>query len=152
MVLDRVQRQILSELQRDARISSQELANKVGLSLSPCWRRVKELEKVGLIKRYTVVLDRRKLGLSTCVMAQVTLKNHGDGAAADFEARVAQRDEVVECYAIAGECDYLLKVVVSDIDAYNDFTNEFLLRMPVVGSVRTGVALREVKCETALPV
>lgn len=151
MKIDRIQRQILAELQKNSRISNQELADRVGLSVSPCWRRVRELEEGGLIRSYVALLDRKKLGLDACLWCQVRLKKHSAAIAEQFEAMVAGRPEVVECYELTGEADYLMKVYLPDMDAYTAFMHSFLLKMQDVDVVRTSVTLREIKNETALP-
>lgn len=152
MKLDRIQRQILAELQKDSRISNQELADRVGLSVSPCWRRVKELEEAGLIRRYVALLDRRKIGLGVCLWAQVRLKKLSAEATDEFEELVNARPEIAECYFLTGEHDYMLKIYLPDMDAYSVFMRDFLLKSAEVEVVRTSVTLREVKNETALPV
>lgn len=152
MKLDRIQRQILAELQQNSRISNQELADRVGLSVSPCWRRVRELEEAGLIKRYVAVLDRRKLGLDACLWCQVRLKKHNAQIIEQFEALVQARAEVVECYELTGEHDFLMKVYLPDMESYAAFMHGFLLKIPEVDVVRSGVTLREIKNDTALPI
>ncbi len=152
MKIDRIQRQILAELQKNSRISNQELADRVGLSVSPCWRRVRELEEGGLIRSYVALLDRKKLGLDACLWCQVRLKKHSALIAEQFETMVAARPEVVECYELTGESDYLMKVYLPDMDAYTAFMHSFLLKMQEVDVVRTSVTLREIKNETALPI
>ncbi|HPR06292.1 MAG TPA: Lrp/AsnC family transcriptional regulator [Denitromonas sp.] len=152
MKIDRIQRQILAELQKNSRISNQELADRVGLSVSPCWRRVRELEEGGLIRAYVALLDRKKLGLDACLWCQVRLKKHSALIAEQFETMVATRPEVVECYELTGESDYLMKVYLPDMDAYTAFMHSFLLKMQEVDVVRTSVTLREIKNETALPI
>lgn len=152
MKIDRIQRQILAELQKNSRISNQELADRVGLSVSPCWRRVRELEEGGLIRSYVALLDRKKLGLDACLWCQIRLKKHSATIAEQFESMVAGRPEVVECYELTGESDYLMKVYLPDMDAYTAFMHSFLLKMQDVDVVRTSVTLREIKNETALPI
>lgn len=152
MKLDRIQRQILDELQKNSRVSNQELADRVGLSVSPCWRRVRELEEGGLIRRYVALLDRKKLGLDTCVWCHVRLKKHSAQVLEQFEALIQTRPEVVECYELTGENDYVMKVYLPDMDSCTAFMHNFLLKIPAVDTVRTSVVLREVKYETALPI
>lgn len=150
--LDRTTRRIVHELQRDGTLSAQQLAERVGLSATPVWRRVKELEQSGLLRRRVALVDREKLGLSICVLAYVSLLRHGPGVAEDFENFVRASPEVMECASITGEADFVLKIVVADMKAYDRFLNERVFTLPGIASVRSNVVLREVKYETALPV
>lgn len=150
--LDRASRQILEALQADARLSTQALAEKVGLSATPVWRRVKDMEERGLIRDHVALLDREKLGLSICVLANVSLVRHSEGAVEQFERLVATQREIIECHAITGEADYVIKVVAADMKAYDAFLQQHIFKLPGVSSVRSNVVLREVKYETALPV
>lgn len=149
--LDGASLKILTELQKNARISSNELAEKISMSASPCWRRQKELEDNGYIVRYAALLDRRKLGLSVVCLLHVSLLRHAEGVVEQFEEAMRLRPEVVECYETTGGSDYLVKVVVADMDAYHDFLHNVMVKLPGVSQVNTSVALREVKYETALP-
>ena len=148
---DRASRAILRELQRDARLPQQALAERVGLSATPVWRRIRELETRGVIRRWVALLDREKLGLHACVLANVSLDRHAEGVVEGFERQVRACPEIVECHGITGEADYLIKVVVPDMKAYDRFLHEVVFRIPGVASIRTNVVLREVKYETALP-
>ena len=150
--LDRASRQILEALQQDARLSTQALAEQVGLSATPVWRRVKEMEERGLIRGHVALLDREKLGLSICVLANVSLVRHSEGAVEQFERLVATQREIIECHGITGEADYVIKVVAADMKAYDAFLQQHIFKLPGVASVRSNVVLREVKYETALPV
>ena len=150
--LDRASREILEALQADARLSTQALAEKVGLSATPVWRRVKDMEERGLIRGHVALLDREKLGLSICVLANVSLVRHSEGAVEQFERLVATQREIIECHAITGEADYVIKVVAADMKAYDAFLQQHIFKLPGVSSVRSNVVLREVKYETALPV
>ncbi|MFN4115607.1 MAG: Lrp/AsnC family transcriptional regulator [Inhella sp.] len=150
--LDRVSRSILEALQEDARQSTQALADRLGLSATPVWRRIKEMEERGLIRRHVALVDREKLGLSICVLANVSLVRHSDGAVEQFEALVRASREIIECHGITGEADYLIKIVVPDMKAYDQFLQSKVFRLPGVASVRSNVVLREVKYETALPI
>lgn len=149
--LDPASLKILAELQKNGRISANELAEKIGMSASPCWRRQKELEDNGYIIRYTALVDRRKLGLSVVCMAHITLARHEEGVVKNFEEAMRLRPEVVECYETTGNADYLVKIVVADMDGYHDFLHNVLVKLNGVSQVNTSVALREVKYETALP-
>jgi DNA-binding Lrp family transcriptional regulator len=150
--IDRVARRIAAALQRDGRQSAQQLADNVGLSATPVWRRVKELESSGVIRGYVALLDREKLGLSICVLAHVTLVRHSEGAVEQFEAMAKSSPEIMECHSTTGEGDYLIKVVAPDMKAYDRFLQDKVFKTPGVGNVRSSVVLREVKYETALPV
>lgn len=149
---DRATRQILEALQADSRQSTQALADKVGLSATPVWRRIKELEESGVIRRHVALVDREKLGLNICVMANVSLVRHSEGAVEQFERLALASREIIECYGITGEADYVIKVVVPDMKAYDLFLQSQIFKIPGVSSVRSNVVLREVKYETALPV
>lgn len=149
--LDTASLKILQELQKNSRISSNELADKIGMSASPCWRRQKELEDNGYIVRYTALVDRRKVGLSVVCLLHISLLRHAEGVVQQFEEAMRLRPEVVECYETTGTADYMVKVVVADMDAYHDFLHNVLVKLPGVSQVNTSVALREVKYETALP-
>lgn len=151
MKLDQTQRRILTVLQKDSNVSTQELADQVGLSPSPCWRRVREMEEVGLIKGYVALLDRKKLGLQTCVWIRVKLKKHSAETLNTFEMQMKNCEQVVECYELLGETDCLLKVVLPSIESLSDFMHSVLLKIPEVDVTHTSVALREIKNETALP-
>lgn len=151
MKLDQAQRQILTLLQRDSTLSTQHIADKVGLSPSPCWRRVRELEEIGLIRGYVALLDRHRLGLSTCVWVRVKLKKHSTEVIDRFETVVKSCDEVVECYELLGETDCLLKLYLPSLEAFSAFMHNFLLKIPEVDVTHSSVALREIKNETALP-
>lgn len=149
--LDPASLKILAELQKNGRVSSNELAEKIGMSASPCWRRQKELEENGYIVRYTALLNRRKLGLAVVCLLHVSLQRHAEGVVEQFEQVMRLRPEVVECYETTGSSDYMVKVVVADMDAYHDFLHNVMVKLNGVAQVNTSVALREVKCETTLP-
>lgn len=151
-MLERFVRRILAELQRDARQSVQELSARVGLSSTPCWRRLKEIEKAGLIRRHTVLLDREAIGLKECLLAHVTLARHVGTAVDEFERAVLAHPEVIECYSTTGDADYILKVVVPDMKAYDSFLHKQIFAIAGVANVRTAVVLREVKYDTVLPI
>jgi DNA-binding Lrp family transcriptional regulator len=149
---DKATRQILEALQADSRQSTQALADKVGLSATPVWRRVKELEESGVIRRHVALVDRERLGLNICVLANVSLLRHSEGAVEAFETMVRASPEIIECQAITGEADYVVKVVAPDMKAYDQFLQSKVFKVAGVASVRSNVVLREVKYETALPV
>jgi len=149
---DRSTLAILEALQQDNRLSNQALAERVGLSATPVWRRIRELEDSGVIRRHVALADREKLGLSLCVLAHVSLLRHGEGAVEAFEAMVRASPEIVECHAVTGAADYVIKVVAADMKGYDAFLQSKVFKVPGVASVRSDVVLREVKYETALPV
>tara|TARA_R110000824_G_scaffold29162_16_gene97297 strand:+ start:1156 stop:1626 length:471 start_codon:yes stop_codon:yes gene_type:complete len=152
MPLDRYEKKILEILQEDARISSSELADKVGLSQSPCWRRVNMLEESGVIRKRVVLVDRKKVGLRAQVFAQVKLSAHGRAHLADFEAAIADIPEVIECYVLMGTVDFLLRVITVDIESYEKLFFEKLSRLPGVQEITSNIALSEIKNSTALPI
>lgn len=151
MHLDPIDLRILERLQRDGRISNVDLARAVGLSPSPCLRRVRELEEAGVIGRYAAVLDQRAAGLALSVFVQVTLERQVEAALDGFERVIAGRPEVMECYLMTGDADYLLRIVVADVAAYEEFLKSHLTRIPGVASIKSSFALNRVKYETALP-
>jgi DNA-binding Lrp family transcriptional regulator len=149
--MDRTDYRILHELQSDNRISSQELAERVGLSTSPCWRRVRKLETDGVIAGYVAVLDPLKLGLNVMALAFVSLEDHHPDSVAEFDRVVRERAEILECYTTSGQYDYLLKVICASIGAYDELLNQHLLRCKAVHTVNTSFVLRSIKDTTALP-
>ncbi|HSO08299.1 MAG TPA: Lrp/AsnC family transcriptional regulator [Pelomicrobium sp.] len=149
--LDAIDRRILEVLQRDARIANVDLAEKVNLSPSPCLRRVRELEAKGVIRRYAALVDPLALGLSVSVFIHVALEKQVERVLDTFEAAIRERPEVMECYLMTGESDYLLRVVVPDMPALERFILDFLTRIPGVGNIKSSFALKQVKYETALP-
>lgn len=151
MMLDSIDWKILSLLQSDARISNVELADAVGLSPSPCLARVRALEQAGYISRYVSLLDALKVGLKVSVFIQVALEKQVEKALEVFETAIRERPEVMECYLMTGEADYLLRVLVPDIQALEAFIMQFLSRVPGVGNIKSSFALKQVKYQTALP-
>jgi DNA-binding Lrp family transcriptional regulator len=149
--LDRHDVLLLAELQRDSRQTVQQLATAAGLSSTPCWKRVKEMEATGIIRGYTALIDREMVGLSLCVLAEVNLTRHNEDDVRRFEQAVAACPQIVGCYATTGQADYLMKVLVTDIKAYETFLHETAFKLPGVTHVRSSVVLKEVKAETRLP-
>lgn len=149
--LDRHDVLLLSELQRDSRQTVQQLAAAVGLSSTPCWKRVKEMESAGIIRGYTALVDREKVGLALAVLAEVNLTRHNEDDVRRFEEAVAATPQIVSCYATTGQADYVLKVLVPDIKSYEAFLHETAFRLPGVTHVRSSVVLKEVKAEPRLP-
>ena len=153
MELDRYDREILTILQLDGRISNQDLADRIGLSPSPCLRRVRTLEESGLITGYRALLDAKKLGLSLMALIGISMDLHTPERFANLEANIAEIPEVLECLLITGQqSDYLLKVVVSDMDAYQDLLLNKITRITGVTGVHTSFVLRKVLYRTAMPV
>ena len=149
--LDRHDIALLTELQRDSRQTVQQLAAATGLSSTPCWKRVKELEASGIIRGYTALVDREKVGLSLAVLAEVNLTRHNEDDVRLFEQAVAACPQIVSCYATTGQADYVLRVLVPDIKSYEAFLHETAFKLPGVTHVRSSVVLKEVKAETRLP-
>lgn len=149
--IDEIDHRILEQLQRDASLSTADLAKQVGLSMSPCWRRIRRLESLGVIERRVALLDREKLGLEVTVFASVKLSAHGIAALPEFEDAIEGFHEVVACYVMTGEVDYLLQVVTRDIRSYENFLRNELLQLPTVREVHSQIALNELKHTTQLP-
>ena len=150
-MLSKKDRAILVELQRDGRLTMQQLAEKVGMSSSACWRRVRSLEETGVIDRYAVIVNPGKAGFSLSSMTLVSLARHEERNVENFVKEVRRHPEVLECFATSGEADFHLRVVVEDIDAYNKFLDDFIFRIPGVSQVRSNIVLKEIKADTALP-
>ena len=142
---------ILDTVQTDGRISNVELAKKAGLSESPCLRRLRQLEEAGIIKSYAALLDAKKLGYDVTAFVQLTLDQRSVETREKFTAAIAREALIVECYAVSGGYDYLLKVVATDLDAFSDFVMNRLLQYPGVKDMTSGFVLKEVKASTALP-
>lgn len=148
--LDSIDWNILSALQDNARIANVDLAEKVNLSPSPCLARVRVLEREGLIRRYVTLLDPAAVGLRVSVFVQVRLEKQVENSLNVFEKAIAARSEVMECYLMTGASDYLLRVVVSDLQEFQKFVTD-VSKIPGVGNIQSSVALKQVKYETALP-
>jgi Lrp/AsnC family leucine-responsive transcriptional regulator len=149
--LDPADLRILSVLQREGRIANVDLAERVGLSPSPCLRRTKQLEATGVLKGYVALLDRKRLGFGVEAFVQVSLERHQDRYDRAFREAVVSHPEIVGCYVMTGEMDYLLHVLAKDLGAYGRFTLDILLKMPGVQDVKSSLALEVVKDSTALP-
>ncbi|GAA0764314.1 Lrp/AsnC family transcriptional regulator [Erythromicrobium ramosum] len=149
--LDAYEKRILRLLQEDASLSNADIAEKVGLSASPCWRRIDRLEREGFIKRRVALLDRRKVGLNAQIFAQVKLNAHGRANLDEFAAAIRDLPEVLECYVMMGSVDFLLRIVAPDIEAYEKLFFNRLSQLPGVQEVNSTVALSEIKSTTALP-
>ena len=149
--LDAIDLRILDRLQSDARLTNVELAKAAHLSPSPCLARVRALEAGGTIARYVTLLDPLKLGLTVSVFINVRLEKQIERALEVFESAMRERPEVMECYLMTGDSDYLIRVVVPDMQALERFIVDFLARVPGVGNIRSSFALKQVKYQTALP-
>ena len=149
--LDRTDIGILNQLQQNARITNSELARAVNLSPTPCFNRVRALEKAGLFKQHVTLLNPEALGLSINVFIQVSLEKQIKDALARFEQAISERPEVMECYLMTGDADYLIRVVVPDIQQLEEFILKFLTKLPGVGNIKSSFALKQVKYQTALP-
>ena len=151
MKTDGIDLKILHELQRNAKLTNTELAERINLSPSPCLKRVKQLERSGLINSYVALLDPASIGLNLNVFIFISLKAQGRELLSDFESRVTSHDEVMECYLMTGEEDYLIRVAVPDVPALERFIVDSLSPMPEVEKIRSSVALKQVRYKTALP-
>ncbi len=150
--LDALDRRILQFLQEDARLTHKEIAARLHLSITPVYERTRRLEADGYIQRYVALLDRNKLGFKLTAWCNVQLKEHTKPFLKAFEARVGALPEVIECYHIAGMYDYLLRVVVPDMEAYQNFIVHKLADLPNIGNVQSSFVMTEIKYSTALPV
>ncbi len=150
--LDNYDKKILKALQDNAELSMADLGDQVGLSHTPCWRRVKRLEEEGYILRRVTLLTAEKLDFNVSVHAYITIKSHDEQSLIAFESAVHAIPEIVECYSITGEKDYLLRMVVSSVDQYEKLLKKTLVHLPNVASVNSVFALKQVKYTTALPI
>lgn len=151
MSLSKTDIQILEHLQQDARVTNQDLADAIGLSASPTWRKVRKLEEDEVIQGYRAVLNRRKIGLNVMVFVRVTIDSHSEAEARKFEAEVTALENVVSCYSIGGDADFLLQVVSADMDAYAEFAMSVIRRLPGIKEMQSMFVLKEVKGMTGLP-
>jgi len=149
--IDRLDREILTHLQRDGRMSNQEIAERVKLSPAPCWRRIRRLQKEGILRGYVALVDPVAVGLNVIAYINISLNNHHADTVAEFDAFVANSPEVLECYTVTGEYDYLLRVVAPGIAEVEEFLMDRLLRLSSVNSANTRFVLRQKKNTTALP-
>jgi Lrp/AsnC family transcriptional regulator len=150
-VIDRLDLRLLDILQRSGALSVADVAARTKLSTTTCWRRIQQLEKSGVIKSRVALLDRAALGLDVTIFAQVKLATTGRDAIAAFEAAIRDRAEVLECFTLTGEWDFLLKIVTKNMKAYEAFYLDYLSRIPSVRSVNSSVAVTVIKESTALP-
>ena len=150
--LDETDLRLLSRLQTDARISNEALAECAHLSPAPCLRRVRELERSGVIRGYVALLDAESVGLEVSMFIQVSLEKQVGSALQGFEEAIEHCPEVMECYLMTGDSDYLLRVVAPDLKALQCFIVERLARIPYVSNIRSSMTLKQVKYKTALPI
>ena len=151
MQLDSIDLKILAELQQDGALTNVELARRVHLSPSPCLMRVKALESSGVIQRYVALANPKALGLGLNVFISISLKEQTKDSLAEFERRIAEHDEVMECYLMTGDSDYLIHVAVADIGQLERFILEQLTPIPGIEKIRSSFALKQVRYKTALP-
>lgn len=151
MPLDSIDIKILACLQDDARLPNLALAERVALSPSPCSRRVRMLEAAGVIRKYVTLVDPTAVDLPVSVFVSVTLDRQIEARLEEFEAAILTRPEVMECYLMTGEYDYLLRIVMPDLAAYERFLKDHLTRIPGIASIKSSFALKQVQYRTALP-
>ncbi|MDH3355127.1 MAG: Lrp/AsnC ligand binding domain-containing protein [Chromatiales bacterium] len=153
MKLDRYDRKILQQLQREGRITNQELAERVGLSPAPCLRRVRSLEEQGIINGYQAILDAKKLGLSLMALLQISMDRHTPERFENFDAKIRELPEVLECLLITGhDADYMLKVIVKDMESYQELLLNKITRIKGVSGVHSSFVMRQVVSTTNVPV
>lgn len=152
MKLDAIDRRILRALQRDGRLQNVELAKQVGLSPSPCLRRVRRLEGAGVIARYAAILDPAKIDLGMTLFARIWLTGQDEETVGPFVAAIQDLPQVIECHLMAGDCDFLLRVLAKDLDDYRRFQIEHLGRIKGVRSIKTDIPMQKIKQSTELPV
>lgn len=151
-LLDSYSLKILQELQRDARQTVAQLSAAVGLSPTPCWKRVKEMEAAGVIRGYTALVDPEKVGLHLTVMAEVNLTHHSEELVQRFEQAVAASPHIARCQSTTGQADYLITVLAPDIKHYERLLHDTIFKLPGVTHVRSSIVLREIKSEMSLPI
>ena len=151
MSIDKIDLKILDLLQTESKMPISEIANKVGLSLSPCWRRLNHLEKSGFIKEYVAKVDRTKLGLDIVVFATIKLENNSEESLEIFESTIQNFDEIIECYVLLGNVDYILKIVTRNLRSYETFLRKKLSKISIIQEIDSRVGLSEVKRISKLP-
>jgi len=150
--IDTFDRKLLECLQFDGRMTLSDLADKVGLSSSPCLRRIRMLEHSGIIARYVALVDQKKVGLPVSVFVSIKLENQRKGVLERFAKAIASWPEVLECYLMTGPRDYLIRIVVADLEAYEQFLKEKLTRLEGIASIESSFALQQVKYTNVLPI
>ena len=152
ILLDRYSLKILQQLQRDARQTVQQLSDAVGLSATPCWKRIKDMEAAGVIRGYTVLVDPQRVGLNLAVVVEANLSQHSEELVRRFEQAVADSPQIVRCLSTTGQSDYILTVLVADIKHYEQFLHDTIFKLPGVTHVRSSIVLKEVKAAVGLPI
>jgi len=150
--MDQIDRQLLRLLQDDATLSNAALGEHLSMTVTPCWRRRKRLEELGIIKGYQALLDRKKMGFGVLAFAQVRFGDHADKTADRFEELIQQRPEVLTCHKVTGEADFVLTVVAADLESYGHFVENVLRKQPGVTTIQSSLSLQEVKSVAKLPV
>lgn len=150
-MLDKFDISILSALQKDGRLSNRDLAEKIGLSTAPCWRRLKRLEDEDYIRGYTAELNAKKVNLNVIAFAQVSMDNHHPETLMPFLSIVQGCPEIQECHSVSGDCDYLLKIITRDLDSYDELLSKKLLQVKGVRSVNTMFSMRQPKITREFP-
>ncbi len=150
-MIDDTDKKLLHHLQRDSRLTNSQLATAAGISPSSCWRRVKSLEDVGLIKGYGAILDRDVAGFEFSAIIHLSLSRQEGNTVQEFVAAVSNRPEILECYATTGDFDYHLRIAVRNITEYNGFLDDFLFKLAGVAQVRSNIVLKDIKSSNALP-
>lgn len=151
MNLSPIDIKILALLQQDASLTAAEIAEQVNLSASPCWRRINRLEQEGIIEKKVVLLNAEKLGMGLVIFSRISLAKNDEASLHDFEQRVREFPEVVECYTVTGSADYFLKIITKDIKHYDRFLRRRLIQIPLVRDVNSNVAVTQIKYTTGLP-
>ena len=149
---DKIDKKILDVLQKNGRITNQQLAEQVNLSNAPCWRRLRKLEQSGVIDRYVAILDAERVGLNAMALIQFSLTDHSDECINEVDQFMADTEEVVECYTVTGENDYMIRVIGKDIVSIEEFIMKKLLKLKSVKSTSSSFILRQKKYTTAMPV
>lgn len=147
LVLDEIDQKIVSILKADGKLGTKEIANQIGLTNTPTYERIRRLEKRGVIKSYAAIIDKKKQGLTLNVLCNVQLKSHAAEYLREFEAAIIQLTEITDCFHIAGNFDYLLKITVKDMDAYSIFVKEKLAVIPHIATVQSSFIMRTLKEE-----
>ncbi|MEH6616489.1 MAG: Lrp/AsnC family transcriptional regulator [Porticoccus sp.] len=148
---DSVDINILKQLQKDASLTAQEIADRVNLSTSPCWRRINRLEQSGIIKKKVALLDLKKLGMQMVTFVSISLSRNDEDSLETFEEQVQQFPEIVECYTVTGTMDYFLKIITRDIQHFESFLRRHLAQLPLIREIHSNVAVTQIKYSTELP-
>ena len=148
---DSIDINILKQLQKDASLTAQEVAGKVNLSTSPCWRRINRLEQTGIIQKKVALLDLKKLGMQMVTFVSISLSRNDEDSLEMFEEQVQQFPEIVECYTVTGTMDYFLKIITRDIQHFESFLRRHLAQLPLIREIHSNVAVTQIKYSTELP-